>query len=80
MKVYTVMSKYYRSSYNTGIILDVFSSLAEAEECVLLNSYYDALYEFNCYNCWDVETFDYKDWLDTMLAASNEYLIREWEV
>lgn len=80
MKVYTVMSKYYRSSYNTGIILDVFSSLAEAEECVLLNSYYDALYEFNCYYCWDVKTFDYKDWLDTMLAASNEYLIQEWEI
>ena len=58
----------------------MFSSLADAEECVLLNSYYDALYELNIYSCWDVETFDYKDWLDTMLAASDEYLIQEWEV
>lgn len=80
MKVYTVVYKYLKTDYNIHTIVDVFSSLAEAEECVLLNSYYDTLYEFNYYNCWDVETFNYKDWLNTMLAASDEYLIQEWEI
>lgn len=79
MKVYIVISKYL-TDYNINTIVDVFSSLAEAEECILLNSYYDSLYEFNYFNCWDVETFDYKDWLDTMLGMSNGYRIQEWEI
>ena len=79
MKVYIVISKYL-TDYNINTIIGVFSSLAEAEECILLNSYYDSLYEFNYFNCWDVETFDYKDWLDTMLGMSNGYRIQEWEI
>lgn len=74
MKVYTV--------FDSGVfnIIGVFTSLADAEECILLNSYYGTLYEFNCCECWDVETFNYKDWLNTMLAVSDAYLIEVWEI
>lgn len=78
MKVYVVLDT---DDYN---IIDIFHSLADAEEFIMLESYYSAMEEINFYNEDWTEILGYETtknpYIALMLSNSNYFTIEEWEV
>ena len=71
MKVYIV-----KDIWNTHEILGVFNNRADAEEFVLTESYYRALWDYHIPKCYN---FTYP-MVYSMYAYASELEIEEWEI